>query len=185
MKILAYPREKPVWISVLKLTLGVLGITLVFFIILINSLITAEEQGEVLSWQPVVLGLFLSILLAVLLGRHLEKEKHLYWIDEDKKVYLIDSGTKFLEEPESCRAVPMNRMIRDLRSWAEKREKVPDCAFQITEVCNMRRTLPGVKVTCIVRRKRKHFKRKIFIYNDFINGGQLVLALENLWNGPL
>ena len=102
MKILAYPREKPVWISVLKLTLGVLGITLVFFIILINSLITAEEQGEVLSWQPVVLGLFLSILLAVLLGRHLEKEKHLYWIDEDKKVYLIDSGTKFLEEPESC-----------------------------------------------------------------------------------
>ena len=182
MKILAYGPEKSKGQYRMKILLPILGIVAADFVLLTASMVLAvvsEEMGW-LATAGIICTLVLSPAAAIFLGIQLEKEKHVYWIDENHRVFRLDSGIRFLENPDSCRSGSLSWQVREFRTWAESLDQVPRYAPQILEVTRMERISGGWQVTYGEKHGKKTKKRRIFISPYWIHGQELIRALQNL-----
>ena len=184
MKILAYGPEKTKGQYLRKMILPILGIAAADFVLLFFSmvLVVISEKLLWLTVTGIISILVLSLIAAIWLGIHLEKEKHVYWIDESLRVFRLDSGVRFLENPESCRGGTLDQQVKEFRQWAESQDQIPVYAPEIVKVTRMVETGKGLEVTFLEkRRKRKRLrKRRITVSLDWINWNRLILALQRL-----
>ena len=182
MKIVAYGPEKSKGQYRMKILLPILFITGAAFVLLTASMfpvVISEDLGW-LTTAGIISTLVLSLAAAIFQGVQIEKEKHVYWIDENRQVFRLDSGVRFLEDPASCRSGSLSWQVRDFRTWAESLDQVPRYAPQILEVIRMERVSGGWQVTYGEKHGKKTKKRRIFISPYWIHGQELTKALQML-----
>ena len=182
MKILAYPPEKSKQQYRMKIILPILSIAGAAFVLLTASMfpVVISEDLRWLTTAGIISTLVLSLAAAIFLGIQIEKEKHVYWIDENGRVFRLDSGIRFLEHPEDCRGGSLSWQVREFRAWAESLDRVPRYAPQILEVTRMKQENGGWQVFYREKWEKKVRKRRIFISPYWTQGQQLIHALENL-----
>lgn len=166
----------------MKILLPILGIIGGAFVLLMASMfaVVVSEELRWLSTAGIVSTLVLSLAAAIFLGIQIEKEKHVYWIDENRQVFRLDSGIRFLEDPESCRAGSLSWQVRDFRAWAESLDRVPRYAPKILEVTRMEQFSDGWRVIYLEKCEKKIRKRRIVISPYWIQGQELIKALQIL-----
>ena len=182
MKILAYGPEKSAREYRMKMLLPILGISGAAFVLLTASMVpvVVSEELRWLTTAGILSTLVLSLAAAIFLGVQSEKEKHVYWIDENQRIFRLDSGIRFLEDPASCRAGSLSWQVKDFRAWAESLDQVPLYAPEILKVTRMEQFSVGWQVIYVEKQGKKTRKRRITISPYWIQGHELIKALQNL-----
>ena len=182
MKTLSYAPEKTRGQYLRKMLLPILGIGAAAFLLLFASMVPVVISEELywLTVTGIVSTLVLSVTAAVCFGLWMEKENHIYWITEDMRVFRLDAGVKFWENPEDHRGGTLYRQVKVLRAWAEGMDRLPWRAPEIVQVIRMERKDGGWQVIFLEKWKKRLKKRRIFISPYWIQGDRLAEALQRL-----